>query len=215
MMLRTLGRERHENYADWNWRVGPSVVANGIRLGPETTSNPSTPSTPSGPRHQLDRQGGAYGLEHSETVVGKAVKDCARGLRLHQGSLVGTKVERSRTTFRLRRSHEAEASLQRLESTPSICIRFTGRLERRPESASPGSIEEAMSKGRSSRPREIRNIGVSNSMPANAEGPEERSRRLSQPPYSCSRGTSETSILPFAQQHSIGVIVYSPMALEC
>jgi aryl-alcohol dehydrogenase-like predicted oxidoreductase len=83
-----------------------------------------------------------------------------------------------------------------------------------PESASPGSIEEAVialavlkDEGK------IRNIGVSN---FNAQQMQ-RALKVApivslQPQYSLVAREVESSILPFALEHGIGVIVYSPMA---
>jgi aryl-alcohol dehydrogenase-like predicted oxidoreductase len=82
------------------------------------------------------------------------------------------------------------------------------------ESASPGSIEEAVGAlAKLKAEGKIRQIGVSN---FNAQ---QMQRALQvapiaslQPPYSLLASEIETSILPFAKQHHIGVIVYSPMA---
>jgi aryl-alcohol dehydrogenase-like predicted oxidoreductase len=82
-----------------------------------------------------------------------------------------------------------------------------------PESASPGSIEEAVGALAELRAEgKIRYIGVSN---FNAQ---QMQRALSvapiaslQPPYSLLATDVEVSILPFALDHEIGVIVYSPM----
>ena len=84
-----------------------------------------------------------------------------------------------------------------------------------PESASPGSIEEAvaeMSKLKTA--GKIRNIGVSN---FNASQMKRRTGNVApiaslQPPYSLLFTDVETATLPFALSHHIGVIVYSPMA---
>jgi aryl-alcohol dehydrogenase-like predicted oxidoreductase len=83
-----------------------------------------------------------------------------------------------------------------------------------PESASPGSIEEAVGEmAKLQAEGKIRHIGVSN---FNAQ---QMQRALGvapitslQPPYSLLAADVETSILPFALNHQIGVIVYSPMA---
>ena len=99
--------------------------------------------------------------------------------------------------------------------TPSTFIKSIGRPGRDgPESASPGSIEEAVGALAELKAQgKIRNIGVSN---FNAQ---QMQRALSvapiaslQPPYSLLATEVEVSILPFALAHQIGVIVYSPMA---
>jgi len=83
-----------------------------------------------------------------------------------------------------------------------------------PESASPGSIEEAVGElAKLKAEGKIRNIGVSN---FNAQQMA-RAIRVApitslQPPYSLLATEVGESTLPFAMQHQIGVIVYSPMA---
>jgi aryl-alcohol dehydrogenase-like predicted oxidoreductase len=83
-----------------------------------------------------------------------------------------------------------------------------------PESASPGSIEEAVGElAKLKAEGKIRNIGVSN---FNAR---QMARAVMvtpiaslQPPYSLLATEVEHSTLPFAMEHHIGAIVYSPMA---
>jgi aryl-alcohol dehydrogenase-like predicted oxidoreductase len=110
---------------------------------------------------------------------------------------------------------EAEASLRRLgvDAIDVYQIHWPA-WKGAPESASPGSIEEAIGalailKGEG----KIRNIGVSN---FNAK---QIQRALNvapitslQPLYSLLARDVESSILPFAREHQVGVIVYSPMA---
>jgi aryl-alcohol dehydrogenase-like predicted oxidoreductase len=113
----------------------------------------------------------AYGLGHSESVVGKAVKG--------------------------------------LSKRPSIGPH--GAVL--PESASPGSIEEAVGEMAELKAEgKIRNIGVSNF------DAQQMQRALNvapitslQPQYSRVARDVESSILPFASKHKLGVIVYSPM----
>ena len=158
----------------------------------------------------------AYGLGHSETIVGRAIKD------LHAPPYVFTKcslvwnqdgvITHNLQAASIRR--EAEASLKRLgvERIDLYQIHWPA-WKGQPEDTSPGSIEEAMlaltalqSEGK------IRHIGVSN---FNARQMA-RARTLGpvaslQPPYSLLARDVETSTLPFALQNRIGVIVYSPM----
>jgi aryl-alcohol dehydrogenase-like predicted oxidoreductase len=158
----------------------------------------------------------AYGLGHSETIVGRAIKD------LHAPPYVFTKcslvwnqdgvITHNLQAASIRR--EAEASLKRLgvERIDLYQIHWPA-WKGQPEEASPGSIEEAMlaltalqSEGK------IRYIGVSNfdarqMARARALGP----ITSLQPPYSLLARDVETSTLPFALQNRIGVIVYSPM----
>src|ERR1700734_1847667 len=163
----------------------------------------------------------AYGLGHSETIVGRAIKGLAqRPYIFTKCSLVwgesgkeSRKLSHNLQAASIRR--EAEASLKRL-GTDSIDLyqihwpAWAGN----PESASPGSIEEAvaeMSKLRAA--GKIRNIGVSN---FNAS---QMRRALNvapitalQPPYSLLFTEVDIATLPFALNNDIGVIVYSPMA---
>jgi len=158
-----------------------------------------------------------YGLGHSETVVGRAIKG------LHTRPYVFTKCSlvwnKSRTISHnlqaasIRR--EAESSLKRLGlDTIDLYQIHWPAWSGNPESASPGSIEEAIGAlAKLQSEGKIRHIGVSN---FNAQ---QMQRALSmapiaslQPPYSLLATEVEVSILPFAQDHQMGVIVYSPMA---
>jgi len=163
----------------------------------------------------------AYGLGHSETIVGRAIKGLAqRPYIFTKCSLVwgeagkeSRKISHNLQAASIRR--DAEASLKRL-SVDSIDLyqihwpAWAGQ----PESASPGSIEEAVAEmAKLKAAGKIRNIGVSN---FNAS---QMQRALNvapiaslQPPYSLLFTDVETSTLPFALNHQIGVIVYSPMA---
>ena len=159
----------------------------------------------------------AYGLGHSETVVGKAVK----GLRTRpyvftKCSLVwdqNGEISHNLQASSIRR--EAEASLQRLgvDAVDLYQIHWPA-WKGGPESASPGSIEEAMLEmAKLQDEGKIRNIGVSNFDAAQIQRAQKIAPVASvQPPYSLLARDVETSILPFARQHGIGVIVYSPMA---
>jgi aryl-alcohol dehydrogenase-like predicted oxidoreductase len=159
----------------------------------------------------------AYGLGHSETVVGRAIHALRpRPYVFTKCSLVWD--ESGRISHNLQAASiraEAEASLKRLNvDTIDLYQIHWPAWQGRPESASPGSIEEAvgaMAKLQSE--GKIRHIGVSN---FNARQME---RALAvapitslQPPYSLLATDVESSTLPFALKHNIGVIVYSPMA---
>jgi len=158
-----------------------------------------------------------YGLGHSETVVGRAIK----GLRTRpyvftKCSLVWNKsrtISHNLQAASIRR--EAESSLKRLGlDTIDLYQIHWPAWSGNPESASPGSIEEAVGAlAKLQSEGKIRHIGVSN---FNAQ---QMQRALSmapiaslQPPYSLLATEVEVSILPFAQDHQMGVIVYSPMA---
>ena len=158
-----------------------------------------------------------YGLGHSETVVGRAIK----GLRTRpyiftKCSLVwddSGKISHNLQAASIRR--EAEASLKRLGlDTIDLYQIHWPAWSGNPESASPGSIEEAVGALAELKTEgKIRHIGVSN---FNAQQMQ-RARSVApiaslQPPYSLLATDVEVSILPFALDHQIGVIVYSPMA---
>ena len=159
----------------------------------------------------------AHGLGHSETVVGRAIK----GLRTRpyvftKCSLVWDEsgnVSHNLQAASIRR--EAESSLKRLGvDTIDLYQIHWPAWRGAPESASPGSIEEAVGAlAKLKAEGKIHNIGASN---FNAP---QMQRALSvapvtslQPPYSLLAADVESSILPFALEHKIGVIVYSPMA---
>src|SRR3984885_1290808 len=159
----------------------------------------------------------AYGLGHSEEVVGRAVRGLTkRPYVFTKCSLIwdesGT-VSHNPQAASIRK--EAEASLKRLglDAIDLYQIHLPA-WKGNPESDSPGSIEEAVGElSKLKAEGKIRNIGVSN---FNAQ---QMQRALSvapitslQPPYSLLAKEVEVSILPFALDHRIGVIVYSPMA---
>jgi aryl-alcohol dehydrogenase-like predicted oxidoreductase len=158
-----------------------------------------------------------YGLGHSETVVGRAVK----GYRTHpyiftKCSLVwdeSGKISHNLQAASIRR--EAEASLKRLgvETIDLYQIHWPA-WKGAPESASPGSIEEAVgAMAELKAAGKIRNIGVSNFDAQQIQ----RALNIApitslQPQYSLLARDVESSVLPFTLDHRIGVIVYSPMA---
>jgi aryl-alcohol dehydrogenase-like predicted oxidoreductase len=158
-----------------------------------------------------------YGLGHSETVVGRAIKGLrTRPYIFSKCSLVwddSGKISHNLNAVSIRR--EAESSLKRLglDAIDLYQIHWPAPSGN-PESASPGSIEEAVGALVKLRAEgKIRHIGVSN---FNAQ---QMQRALSvapiaslQPPYSLLTTEVEVSTLPFALDHQIGVIVYSPMA---
>ena len=159
----------------------------------------------------------AYGLGHSETIVGRAIKEYrTRPYVFTKCSLVwdkSGKVSHNLQAASIRR--EAEASLKRLgiESIDLYQIHWAA-WHGAPESASPGSIEEAVWElAKLKAEGKIRHIGISNFTV------QQMQRALAvapitslQPQYSLVAPDAENSVLPFAMQHKIGVIVYSPMA---
>jgi aryl-alcohol dehydrogenase-like predicted oxidoreductase len=159
----------------------------------------------------------AYGLGHSETVVGKAVKELSnRPYIFTKCSLVWDKsgtISHNLQAASIRR--EAESSLKRLgiESIDLYQIHWPA-WKGAPESASPGSIEEAVGEmAKLKGEGKIRNIGVSNFDAQQMQRALDVAPIASlQPQYSLVATEIESSILPFASKHKLGVIVYSPMA---
>ena len=157
-----------------------------------------------------------YGLGHSETVVGRAVRELrARPYVFTKCSLVWDKS--GTISHNLQASslqQECEASLKRLgiDAIDLYQIHWPA-WKGAQESASPGSIEEAVAAlAKLKEQGKIRNIGVSN-----FDGEQmQRAQRIApivslQPPYSLVATEVESVILPYARTNKIGVIVYSPM----
>jgi aryl-alcohol dehydrogenase-like predicted oxidoreductase len=158
-----------------------------------------------------------YGLGHSETMVGRAIK----GLRTRpyiftKCSLVWDQsgnISNNLQAASIRR--EAEDSLKRLGiDTIDLYQIHWPSLNGSTEIVSPGSIEEAVgAMAKLKAEGKIRNIGVSNFSAFQMQRAEKVAPITSlQPPYSLLARDVEDSILPFALKHRIGVIVYSPMA---
>ena len=159
----------------------------------------------------------AYGLGHSETVVARAVKG------LHTLPYIFTKcslvwdasgkIGHNLQADSIRR--EAEASLERLGvDTIDLYQIHWPAWNGNPEKASPGSIEEAVGvMAKLKAEGKIRHIGVSNFSARQMQRASQVAPIVSlQPPYSLLAAEVEGTILPYARQHHIGVIVYSPMA---
>lgn len=157
-----------------------------------------------------------YGLGHSETVVGQAIKGLSnKPYVFTKCSLVWDEsgnISHNLQAASIRR--EAESSLKRLKiDTIDLYQIHWPAWKGDPESASPGSIDEAVGElAKLKAEGKIRYIGVSNFDAAQMR------RALSiapitslQPQYSLVARDVEPSILPFALNHRIGVIVYSPM----
>lgn len=158
-----------------------------------------------------------YGLGHSEEVVGRAIR------RLRNRPYIFTKcslvwdesgtISHNLQAASIRR--EAEASLKRLgiDAIDLYQIHWPA-WSGHPESDSPGSIEEAVGAlAGLQKEGKIRYIGVSNFNPQQMQRAQKVARITSlQPPYSLLSTEVESSVLPYASWHQIGVIVYSPMA---
>ena len=150
-----------------------------------------------------------YGVGHSEEIVGKALK--GRSVRPYVftkcsriGQPDGT-VQSSLKADSIRR--EVEDSLRRLQVDVIDLYQIHWPM---PDE----DIEEGWSTMAAlQKEGKVRYIGVSNFSVSQME----RALAIApiqslQPPYSLIRREVEKEILPFCQQHNIGVIVYSPMA---
>jgi aryl-alcohol dehydrogenase-like predicted oxidoreductase len=158
-----------------------------------------------------------YGLGHSETVVGRAVKGLSsRPYVFTKCSLVwdnSGKISHNLQASSIRR--EAESSLTRLgvDRIDLYQIHWAAWHDQ-PESTSPGSIEEAVgalvelkAEGK------IRHIGLSNFNVRQMQRALHVAPIASlQPPYSLLAADVESFILPFVLRRRMGAIVYSPMA---
>jgi aryl-alcohol dehydrogenase-like predicted oxidoreductase len=156
-----------------------------------------------------------YGLGHSEKIVAKALKDVDGT----EQPLVFTKCsfvwdDDKNISHSLRADSirmEVEASLQRLQvDALDLCqIHFASF----PPGGPDDDIEQAWTALAEAKERgKIRYIGVSNFDASQLE----RAHKIApitslQPPYSMLMRGIEDEVLPFCQQHNIGVIVYSPM----
>lgn len=156
-----------------------------------------------------------YGLGHSEEIVAKALKNIGSANRPYiftKCSLVWTEdreVSHNLKADSIRR--EVEGSLKRL-SGETIDLyqihwpRFSPDLPDDDVEEGWQTLKELKDEGK------VREIGVSNFSVAQLE----RIGRIApvtslQPPYSMLRRGIEYEVLPYAKEHNIGVIVYSPM----
>ncbi len=160
----------------------------------------------------------AYGLGHSEEIVGRAVAEIPPAERPYiftKCSLVWNEAREVSHNLRpasLRR--ECEASLRRLgvERIDLYQIHWP-RWGSSPPGHDPGSLEDAWRTLEDLRREgKVRHIGVSNCDADQLARLEANAPVTSlQPPYSILRREIETTILPWCLAHDVGVIVYSPM----
>ena len=160
----------------------------------------------------------AYGLGHSEVVVGRAVKEIPAADRPYvftKCSLVWDDdrvVSHSLNPDSIRK--EVEASLRRLQTERIDLYQIHWPLWPSAKPGyNPGRIEDAWNAMVSlKRAGKVAFIGVSNF-------DDDQLRRISaiekptnlQPPYSLLRREIEARILPYCREHNVGVIPYSPM----
>jgi aryl-alcohol dehydrogenase-like predicted oxidoreductase len=149
-----------------------------------------------------------YGLGHSEEVVAKALKSrAARPYIFTKCSMVwneNRKIGRSLKATSIRK--ELESSLRRLNVSTIDLYQIHWPMP--DEEIEEGWTEMARLKEEG----KVRYIGVSNFNVSQMKRAHAISPITSlQPPYSMLKRGVEDEILPFAEQHNIGVIVYSPM----
>ncbi len=149
-----------------------------------------------------------YGLGHSEEIVGKTLKS------LSKKPYVFTKCERrwdeNRKIFPSLKADsirkECEDSLRRLQL--DVIDLYQIHWPEPDADIEEGWTEMARLKDEG----KVRWIGVSNFSVAQLERAQKIAQVTSlQPPYSLLVRKAEADLLPFAQKHNIGVIVYSPM----
>ena len=158
----------------------------------------------------------AYGLGHSETIVGRAVQGLRRRPYIFtKCSLVwdhAGQISHNLQAASIRR--ECEASLERLgiDAIDLYQIHWPA-WKGAEESASPGSIEEAVGALAKLKDQgKIRHIGVSNFNVQQMRRAQLIAPITSlQPQYSLVATEVATETLPYVLSQQIGVIVYSPM----
>lgn len=160
----------------------------------------------------------AYGLGHSEEVVGRALRELPpadRPLVFTKCSLVWN--EQREVTHSLRPDsirREVDASLRRLgvERLDLYQVHWPN-WPSSPDGHDPGPLEPAWETlDALEREGKVRHIGASNFTVPELERVEAISPVASlQPPYSLLRRDAEANVLPWCRAHNVGVIVYSPM----
>jgi aryl-alcohol dehydrogenase-like predicted oxidoreductase len=167
-------------------------------------------------RHAYDRgvnffdtaQG--YGFGASEQLLAKAIKGYPRedvviatkgGLR----SLGGAQVERDASADAIRQG--VDDSLRALETDYIDLLQVHWPDPKTPFDETAGALGELVAAGK------VRHVGVSN---FSAEQMDQFSATLPvetlQPPYHLFHRDIEEAILPYAQAHDVGVLVYGPLA---
>jgi aryl-alcohol dehydrogenase-like predicted oxidoreductase len=175
-------------------------------------------------RHAVDRglnwidTAPAYGLGHSESVVGRALAEIPAGDRPYVFTKCSLVWDETRTVVHnlhpdsIRR--EVEGSLQRLQvDRIDLYQMHWPKWPSSPPGHDPGSYEDAWrTMAELQREGKLRWIGVSNFDAEQLTRVQAIAQVTSlQPPYSAIRRDVETTVLPYCLRHHIGVLVYSPM----
>jgi aryl-alcohol dehydrogenase-like predicted oxidoreductase len=147
-----------------------------------------------------------YGLGHSEEVVGRALKESSAKPYIFTKSSMTWGDDRKIVQTMKKIREEVEASLRRLAVDTIDLYQIHWPVPDDELEEGWTTMAELQREGK------VRFIGVSNFSVAQME----RALKIApitslQPPYSMINRTIEPEILPFCQQHGIGVINYSPM----
>jgi len=151
-----------------------------------------------------------YGLGHSEEIVGKAVKDWSGSDRPYIftkcSRVWNEKKEISGNLDPRSIRNEVEQSLRRLQVDAIDLYQMHWPEPDADIEEGWGAMAKLKAEGK------VRHIGVSNFKVRQMERIQQIAPIESlQPPYSIIRPDIERDVLPYCQQHNIGVIVYSPM----
>ena len=150
-----------------------------------------------------------YGLGHSEEVVARALKTYP-GPRPYLFTKCARNWDANRQIVKLLKRNairaECENSLRRLQVDAIDLYQIHWPEPDEDIEEGWGTLAELQKEGK------VRWIGVSNFNVAQMERIASIARITSlQPPYSLMRREIEAGILPYAEQHDIGVLAYSPM----
>jgi aryl-alcohol dehydrogenase-like predicted oxidoreductase len=160
----------------------------------------------------------AYGLGHSEVLVGRALAEIPTGSRPYVFTKCSLVWDDTRTVVHslrpasIRREVEESLARLRVERIDLYQIHWP-RWPSSPAGHDPGSYEDAWrTMAELQQEGKLRWIGVSNFDTEQLARVEAIAPVTSvQPPYSAIRRDVEAAILPYCLRHHIGVIVYSPM----
>lgn len=150
----------------------------------------------------------AYGCGHSETVVGRALKEIGEELTIATKCGILWDDKRRKVICLDRKSiiRECENSLRRLDiEAIDLYQMHWGQPDEQIEEAWDAMVQ-LRNEGK------VRYIGVSNFSTDQLERISRIERPASlQPPYSMLNRQVEDELLPYCDQHKIGIVAYSPM----
>ena len=147
-----------------------------------------------------------YGLGHSEEIVGRALKSSSTKPYVFTKSSMTWGEDRKIVQTLKQIRQECEASLRRLGTDTIDLYQIHWPVPDNEIEEGWATMADLQREGK------VRYIGVSNFNVSQLE----RAMKIApitslQPPYSMINRSNEAEILPFCQQHNIGVINYSPM----